>query len=108
MLSREERIQIANTIIEQMGGAARLKLMIGAKTFTALDCGLGFFFGACRKANHVDIVLDPSDTYTMKFCLAGRKIRAVKEFEGLYFDQLQEVFSEYTGLILEVPRFGRA
>lgn len=80
------------------------------------------------KANVVRIILDPDDTYTMEFwsirevnvykimmkCMEkglsneemNDKIKdaeaksnmKLKEYNGLYFDQLQEFFTEYTGL----------
>lgn len=68
---------IAKTIIEQMGGAGKIRAMVGVKTFIASEDGVSFHFKGSRKMNYVEITLDPSDTYTMT--LYKRISRSKKE-----------------------------
>ena len=42
--TKDAQMEIANTIIRQMGGAGRLGAMIGAKNFLALNSGVRFDF----------------------------------------------------------------
>ena len=70
---------IAKTIIEQMGGAGKIRAMVGVKTFVVSEDGVSFQFKGSRKMNCVKITLDPSDTYTMTLYVAipsGRGIRS--------------------------------
>jgi len=88
---------IARTILEQLGGG-RFVAMTGARAFVSTGKGLRFRL-PCRKANVVEITLTPSDEYDMRFwLLRGDKVKEVKRFEGVYFDQLQDLFTEATGL----------
>ena len=106
----KEKIEIANTIIRQMGGAGRLKAMIGAKDIYALDSGVQFRFMGSKKANKVKIDYTPDDLYTMTFIKVGRlnkktfdiKVDTVETFEGIYNDQLKPIFEETTGLYLSL------
>lgn len=98
--------EIAETTIMYLGGTGKLKAMIGATSFSYDEQGtLTFMFKMFAKANLIRLVLDSSDTYTMKFEKYNRrtgKIASHKEFEGLYFDQLKEVFERETGLYLSL------
>jgi hypothetical protein len=88
---------IARTILEQLGGG-RFVAMTGARAFVSTGKGLRFRL-PCRKANVVEITLTPSDEYDMRFwLLRGDNVKEVKRFEGVYFDQLQDLFTEATGL----------
>ena len=101
---------IAQTIINQMGGGRRLQMMVGVTTFVALPSssdqlgGLAFQFKGSRKANYLEVILCPDDTYTLKFCRYGLKQKQsiVKEFESVYCDQLIETFENFTGLYLSL------
>lgn len=108
--TKEERQQVAQTIAVQLNGRGlgRLKTMIGATNFVALDeelGGLKFDFKSCkgRKANKCQIILNYDDTYTMEFYKLNKKTYEcplVKRFEGLYCDMIQNVFEQYTELYL--------
>ncbi|MEX9892487.1 hypothetical protein AB7W78_18900 [Providencia rettgeri] len=93
--------EIANTILIQMGGN-RFIAMTGAKYFAVIENGLQFKLPnrfANKGINCVQIILDPSDTYTMKFLkISGVNVREIEVIEGLFFDQLQLIFTEQTGL----------
>ena len=101
---------VAKTIFKQLGGN-RFVVMTGAKNFYTNGNDLCFSFGKnASKANRLQIVLDSDDTYTMKFIKfsGGRvtnnfewiepRVEVLKEISGVYFDMLQELFTEYTGL----------
>ena len=100
-------MEIVETILQQMGGAHRLKAMIGAYNFMGSEAEQKLIFRwkakAKNGANSITITLDPSDTYTMQF----HKIRAGKatkleQTDDIYSDMLREVFEDYTGLYLRM------
>jgi len=105
-----DKMQVANTIYEQLGGH-RFKTMTGAYDLMATDDGtagmspaLCFKLPSCSAKNGINfvkIILDPSDTYTIEFAKWSWRARRKKfsEIEDMiYCDQLQEVFTEHTGL----------
>lgn len=100
MRTREQQIKIANTIIMQLGGS-RFRGMTGAKDFFATDAGLSFKLPGTmtkNRINYIEINLDPSDTYNMKFKnIRGMKVKTVSEFSMVYDDMLQDVFKSETG-----------
>ncbi|HAT5579011.1 TPA: hypothetical protein SMT61_003561 [Proteus mirabilis] len=93
--------EIATTILSQMGGN-RFIVMTGAKYFVAIENGLQFKLPArfaINGINCVQVILDPSDTYTMRFLkIHGVNSKEIEKVEGLFFDQLQIIFTEKTGL----------
>lgn len=96
---------VANTILDQMGGAGKIRVMVGVKTFIASENGVSFQFKGSRKMNTVRITLDPSDTYTMtlyKFMPKKMELKKIVEFGGLFWDQLKPVFERETGLYLSI------
>jgi hypothetical protein len=98
-------VTVANTILDQLGGANVLSAMLGARNFVAYRKGLmfslppGFARNSIRK---VEIVLDPSDTYTIQFYKPTKGIptdyEVVKRVDMIYADQLVEIFERETGL----------
>lgn len=105
----ERNQEIATTIVQQLGGAGRMKAMLGFKQLIAIDNGLTIVLPA-RFAkdgiNRVDIVLNGKDLYDMKFWKLGRaphyKVTTVSESKDNYFDMLQSEFREHTGLALSL------
>ena len=96
-----DKIEIANTIIKQLGGQ-RFKVMTGAKDFTTLSNvdGVGFKIRAKanKSINYVKVSL-VDDLYNMEFGRIRKlEYKIVDHIEGVYNDQLQEVFTQYTGL----------
>ena len=57
--------EIAQTIINQLGGINKISMMVGCKNLVALESGLQFSFKGSRKMNKVVIRLDASDTYAV-------------------------------------------
>ena len=119
--TRDEQIEIANTILQQMGGHGRLKAMVGINKHCALNAGLQFSFKGSRKMNKVSIELNSMDRYDVKFykiptlrsdCSPNALDRyfeniekcktPVAEFGGLYSDMLINTFEDTTGLRLSL------
>lgn len=107
----------AETIFQQLGGN-KFTVMTGAKHFRPLnEYGGALYFTIGKnasKANRVKVTLMYDDTYTITFYKHtpySFKIKAdgtfketfesnnvIAERHGVYFDMLQDVFTEVTGL----------
>lgn len=104
-------MNVANTILQQLGGN-KFIVMTGSKNFLSDGNTLRMHLAKnMSKANRLEITLDPDDTYTMRFYkyTAGRlntktfsftedKITEVYTIDGIYFDMLQEIFTNVTGM----------
>ena len=94
--------QIAVTILSQLGGN-KFIAMTGAKQFASMKNG-GLIFKlpsnfAKNGINTVKIELMPSDTYDVTFFnIRGVNVKKVSFFTDVYCDQLQDIFTEATGL----------
>lgn len=88
---------IAKTILDQLGGN-KFIAMTGAKN---LACGtrmLCFRFPG-RKLNYCEVQLQADDTYTVRFAkIVKYSMTKMQEFDGIYCDQLQTLFTRTTGL----------
>jgi hypothetical protein len=95
-------MSIAKTILEQLGGN-RFVAMTGAKNFGDTGNGLAFQVPASltkNRINAVKVVLDPSDTYTVKFLrITSKELKTVSQHSMIYCDQLKELFESETGLL---------
>ena len=116
----KEKMEIATTIIQQMGGGGKLRAMVGASDIFALEAGVQFSFKGCKEANKVKIDLTEMDTYNISFYKIPKlgkintknlesfmaKIETcntpIKTFEGAYEDMLKPIFEETTGLYLSL------
>jgi hypothetical protein len=106
-MTKTSNLEVAETILQQLGGIHQLTAMIGAHSFmgSEKDRSLTFKWKADAKhgANAVTITLDPSDTYTVKFFKCrGYNISEVAELNDVYSDMLVEMFEEVTGLYLSL------
>lgn len=96
-------MNVAKTILEQLGGH-RFISMTGARNLIARENGLSFRLpgagGFCKdNINYVEIVLTPMDVYAVGFFrIRGAKVVSVKKCDDVYAENLQEVFSDSTGL----------
>lgn len=93
---------IAKTILAQLGGNHFLA-MTGARNLVALHNGLQFDLppGAINKARKVQIVLSPSDTYTVAFYKWNARklsLKLIDTVNAVYADNLTTVFTGRTGL----------
>ena len=95
-------VEIANIILEQMGGGHKLNVMVGAQNFVATNKGLQFNFKGCRRTNKITISLDPSDTYTVQFWRITNRpvLHLVETYTDIYADNLIPLFEKFTGLYL--------
>lgn len=101
--------EIASTIINQLGGS-RFVVMTGSRDFIAIENGVRMTLARnYSKANRLEIVLNGDDTYSMRFYnyqspkfnsrtyqFCDSKETEIKEYEHIYFDQLQELFTNVT------------
>ncbi|HJG89326.1 hypothetical protein [Barnesiella viscericola] len=97
---------IAQTILEQIGGR-RFAVMTGSKNFT--DLGNGLLMNLAKNttsANRLEIIYDEvTDLYNMRFYRKTfskktfeSKTKDIAKYEGVYFDMLEYIFTEETGL----------
>jgi hypothetical protein len=90
----------AEEVLQQLGGR-KFIAMTGAKNFVKDDKAKSITFKIPRAKDgitHVMITLNSSDTYTINFLsIRGNNIKQ-KPVKGVYNDQLQSVFTQYTGL----------
>jgi hypothetical protein len=109
---------VATTILEQLGGR-RFQVMTGASNFTGDTNKLTFALPGkpgfvSNGINHVEIRLDPSDTYTVTFRrISFRRnvkdpVKVVSEETDIYAENLSEVFRLHTGLVTSLGTMGRA
>lgn len=91
--------RIAKTILEQLGGN-RFVIMTGAKQFVASENSLTFRLPKAKLGiNLVRIVLTPRDEYDVQFLkIRGTNVTQVVKAEGVYVENLRDVFTDNTGL----------
>lgn len=106
----EYTMAVAKTIVLQMGGNKALA-MIGAYQVLAIDVGVRIKFKATAKEingvrpNIIEIHLDPSDTYTIKFFraeLSSANCTEIKTITDVYCDQLKPIIEDETCLYLSL------
>ena len=87
---------IANTILQQLGGHG-FTVMTGGRNYINLGNGLQMSLARNKtSANRLKIILDEdTDTYTK---YADIKVKKIAKYEGVYFDMLQQIFTDVTGL----------
>ena len=85
-------------IMNQLGGN-KFVVMTGSKNFVHSNNGntLTFKVGSGTKKSivYISITLNSMDTYDIKFM--NRKGNIVSEFNGIYADQLTDIFTQETG-----------
>lgn len=97
MKGGKTNMEIATTILQQLGGN-RFIMMTGAKNFGIMskERGIAFTIPRHNGIRGVRVYLNSLDTYDMHFL--NNKFEVSKEVNGVYNDQLQEVFTRETGL----------
>ena len=93
---------VAQTILQQMGNN-KFRAMTGAKNFVGSENSLSFTFPSRTKINACHITLTPLDLYKVEFIQIRRKQgiptrTIISTFNDIYADQLQNLFTENTGL----------
>ena len=104
MNNQKNHNEIATVILQQMGGN-RFIAMTGAYRLLSfcdgINSGLSFHFKGSKKANFCKIMLQEDDTYILTFSKYNKRTFEnviVKEYDGVYCDMLQELFTDVTGL----------
>ena len=97
MSTAQQYIATARTILDQIGGGNRVRVMTGATSFDALDNGL--YIKLPRRRN-VKIELNGQDTYDLTFTVVGNnyEIKSQTKESDIYADQLIESLERLTGL----------
>jgi hypothetical protein len=93
-------MQVAQTILQQLGGK-RFTLMTGSKNYVADKNSLRMNLSRNRSgAKWLKITLNSMDTYDMEFFTAKKDFTIVTKakFNNVYCDQLQQIFTQITGL----------
>lgn len=85
----KESIEIAETIRRQLLGTGLIKVWSwGANTFRAIQNGLTFKVQGFKFKGNIEIILMPSDTYTIRL-LKDKEIQ--QEFENVHFDEMVDL-----------------
>jgi hypothetical protein len=97
-----DNMNTATTILQQLGGQ-RFIAMTGAKNILGGAAELQFHLPAkfaAKGINAVRVELTANDDYRVKFYKIGRGLKCaiVAEFDGIYANQLRDVFTATTGL----------
>lgn len=91
----------ASTVLGQLGGN-KFIAMTGAKDFMKDDDKrmIAFKIGRNSKTvNYVKITLNGKDLYDMDFIrIRGANMKVVSTAKDVYFDKLQGMFTEHTGM----------
>lgn len=104
-------MRVADIILQQLGGN-RFLVMTGAKNLISDGNILRMSLPKNMSgANKLEITLDDTDTYTMRFYkyTAGRlnkktwswtedKVKEIYTIDDVYCDMLQSIFTEVTGM----------
>ncbi len=100
--------QVANTILEQLGGNLFVA-MTGATNFLGREDGISFKIGRNAKGiTHLRITLTAMDDYQVEFLkIRGVSIKPVAFREGLQAANLADVFRSVTGLETSLGTMGR-
>ena len=94
---------VSQTILDQLGGRG-FSMITGSRNYTTSHEGRGLTFqvGSNSKGvTHVEIVLEASDTYTVRFSRLDAKtlkFTTLAEREDVYVEDLLDIFEDCTGL----------
>lgn len=105
-----DSFSVAEEIFQQLG-ANRMCTMIGVSRIrhTQNSIVIRFKARAIGGINKFEVVLDPSDTYTVKLYRETVKGDSLKyETSDIYCDQLIDVLERQTGLAFRMPQIYNA
>lgn len=98
--------QIADTTISYLGGYNKLMAMVNAKNFVYdKEGGIQFWFSGNKNMNIVKFSLTHEDLYKVTFYKYNRRtmdVKVVDEYDGIYAEQLKELFEQVTGRYLSI------
>jgi hypothetical protein len=88
--TKQDKIDLANSIMACIGNQNRLKMMIGAKQFMLVENGLSFKFPRSNGINYIKITLNGKDLFDVEYGYITAKGYKVKETSNdLYNDMLK-------------------
>jgi hypothetical protein len=93
-------MSVATTILSQIGGR-RFIAFTGSTNFMETADKKGLIMKLRRNnvnANYLEIKLNGNDLYDMKFIYAGKEFKVKAEYNDVYCDMLEEIFTSATGL----------
>ncbi|MEX3914424.1 hypothetical protein AB4672_21865 [Bacillus paralicheniformis] len=96
---------VAETILQQLGGANKLSAMLGAKNFSFDEEDVTFSFQGCSKANMLKISLNGKDLYDVEFFKYNQRscqCPVVESYRNVPVENLKGVIETYTGLYLSL------
>jgi len=92
--------EIAQTIVNQLGGMNRLVAFTGANNFVAINNGVSFRIKNA-KANYIKITLNGKDLYDLEVGrIRGTTYKVVGKENDLYYDMLKREIEKLTGMYL--------
>lgn len=98
---------VANTILEQLGGH-KFKVMTGAFHFVGSSHSLQFGIPNSQGINKIVVKLTNLDLYDATFYnIRGLNIKVIRAVDSIEASQLQEVFTNVTGLETSLGTMGR-
>lgn len=99
MNTKNERVEIAKTIINQLGGN-KFAMMTGAKNFVATESGVYFSIGRnASSINRVEVELNANDLYNIRFSRATKKtMKLLAEHADVYAEDMAAIFTDETGM----------
>jgi hypothetical protein len=100
----EVKGMVAKTILHQLGGASRLRAMMGARNFVLGTNYLAFAIPsnfAKKNINYFRIELQWNDLYKVCFMsYRAGKMKTVAEYSDMYGDSVKPLIEQETGLYL--------
>lgn len=108
MTEQEINKSICLEVLNQLGGMRSIALMTSGKNFMYNGKTTSFRFAKPkdRAVNHVEITLNNSDLYDLKFFyIRDGESKEVSTVENVYAEDLKKIFTEETGYDLVMPVF---
>jgi hypothetical protein len=104
--TNNNNMQTAQTIMNQLGGN-KFIAMTGSKNFFAIENGLQMNLSKNKvSAQYLKIELTSTDFYKMTFySFRGAEMKIKNKVEGVYFDQLQDIFTNVTGHYTSISKY---
>ena len=91
-------LEVARTIFDQLGGQ-RFVAMTGAKHFVGAPASLAFRIPRSNGVSQIKVTLTAMDDYIVEFIgMYAGQLTVKARHDGIYCDQLQELFTRETGL----------
>ena len=103
IIDRETAELYAKYLTQSEHPYGALRTMLGTQRLQRIDNGIRFdLHGSAHRTPICELTYDEGlDLFNLRFYRGKNEI---KSFNGLFVDQLKDVFEQYTGLALEMPR----